>query len=432
MTAERLYQLDVTLRRTRAEVTGVSPRPNCSGDFQVTFDRTVFFPEEGGQHCDTGRVIHINDPRNRGKNPPESYPVVHVNDVDNELVHIIHVDNPEKMLLTPGDTVEMEIDWDNRFDNMQRHAGEHILSGAVYRLFGGANRGFHMGEDAITIDIDFRCEDSVRNPDGSPRYERLTWEMAMAAEQEANRVIMSDAPIRTDYFSTREEAEKMPLRKKLKIDRDISVVTIGDPDNPADCCACCGTHPSSAGQIGILKIYRIEPNKGMSRIFFECGGRALRHYRDQFNTLYDIGTALSSGIGELPAKFAAYEEKNRETLETLHRLKRRLTEAETEELRRVMKPRLVRHYTDLSVDDLFQIAKRISPDCPDRIALVADPACTVVLVSDGRPGTECGACVKELAARFGARGGGKKESARAIFPDRASLDRFLNAFTSEE
>lgn len=170
----------------------------------------------------------------------------------------------------------------------------------------------------------------------------------------------------------------------------------------------------------------------MSRIFFECGGRALRHYRDQFNTLYDIGTALSSGIGELPAKFAAYEEKNRETLETLHRLKRRLTEAETEELRRVMKPRLVRHYTDLSVDDLFQIAKRISPDCPDRIALVADPACTVVLVSDGRPGTECGACVKELASGFGARGGGKKESARAIFPDRASLDRFLNAFTSAE
>ena len=117
---------------------------------------------------------------------------------------------------------------------MQRHCGEHILSGVFYSLFGGVNRGFHMGHEYMTIDISLE-ED--------PKKKDITWEDALAAQLEANKVIWSDAPVTVIRFDSRDKAEKMPLRKALAFDEDISIVCVGSVENAADCVACCGTHP---------------------------------------------------------------------------------------------------------------------------------------------------------------------------------------------
>ena len=312
--------------------------------------------------------------------------------------------------------MNMSIDWAHRFDNMQRHCGEHILSGAFHRLYGGANQGFHMGEDYMTIDIAFPEDAS---------YKRVTWEMALAAERDANRVIWEDVPVHIDYFDTRQQAEAYPLRKALAFEEDISVVTIGDPEDPADCVACCGTHPSSSGQVGLIKIFKIEPNKGMSRIYFEAGTRAFAKYQQQFDTLYDIGVRLSAGTEDVLAKFEAYEQRAEQTHAALAGLRSRLLDEEANALAAQMAAGLIKYYDDFTVDDIFNLGKKLSGSITGAIALVCRPANTAVLLSDGEP--HCGKLVKENASTFGGKGGGNATSARAFFPDAESLAEFLSA-----
>ena len=135
-----------------------------------------------------------------------------------------------------------------------------------YKLCGAVNRGFHMGDDYMTVDM--RLEDN-------PAYETITWETALKAEEMTNNVIWSDLPIIVRHFDKREDAENLPLRKKLSIDEDITIVCVGDENNPSDCVACCGTHPARSSQVGLLKIYKVEKNKDMFRIYFEAGKRAM-------------------------------------------------------------------------------------------------------------------------------------------------------------
>ena len=118
-------------------------------------------------------------------------------------------------------------------------------------------------------------------------------DMCLEAELMANQAIWDNLPVVRRVFDSREEAEKMPLRKALAIDEDISIVTIGDVTDPADSVACCGTHPERAGQVGMIKIYKVEPNKGMFRVFFEAGKRALLAYDKQYDVLTTLGKDLS-------------------------------------------------------------------------------------------------------------------------------------------
>ena len=403
MKTRKLFQQNVYLKSVTATVSSVN---YDSDNTIVTLDQTVFFPEGGGQSGDCGTLT---------KNGTV-FPVIDTQEGDTgEILHII---SGRTENLCPGDTVETVLDWPHRFDNMQRHCGEHILSGAVYRLFGGANKGFHMGEDSITIDISFNGDSS------SGAYEKMTWEMAEAAETEANRVIWQDLPVSVDRFDTREEAEKFPLRKTLAFDEDISIVTIGSRDNPADCVACCGTHPARSGAVGLIKIYKIEPNKGMSRIYFEAGQRALTHYQNQFNTLYELGNRMSAGYDDLLRKYDAQTAKNQQLHDRLSAFRARILNAEQQRLDAEMHPGLISRYDDLTVDDLFNLGKKIGPVCQGVIALVHEPSHTAILLSNEK---HCGRLVKAIAPQFSGKGGGNDSSARAFFPDKEHLEAFLSA-----
>ena len=345
-------------RSTEAIVSNID-RNVAHNSISIVLDQTVFFPTGGGQSCDLGTINGIK--------------VVDVFEKDDILYHILEGCDST---IQVGDKVSLEIDWKRRFDNMQRHCGEHILSGIFFKLFGGVNRGFHMGEDYMTIDISLEADE---------RYTEINWDMAMQAELETNKVIWENTPVSVYRFDTKAEAEKMPLRKALNLEKDISIVTIGDISNPADSVACCGTHPSTAGQVGMVKIYKIEPNKGMFRIFFEAGQRALAHYDMRFDIMTKLENDLSASYTNLISKYEIQKEKAKQVKDRLYHLSKELIKREIADLRDCSDK--VRHYSFLDSNDIIEIGNALSPEINNTLCLIDDLTNTVFLFSNS---IDCG------------------------------------------
>lgn len=414
MKITKLYQQDRYLKNWTAEITSVQPSDEIPGQFTITLDRTAFFPEGGGQSCDTGTIEICGT-------------TFKVTDVQEDGDNVIHT-----MTAPPGTSlpelsadmpVSCSLDWDRRFDNMQRHCGEHILSGIFFSLFGGVNRGFHMGHDYMTIDISL---------EEKPEITEITYQDALRAELEANRVIWSDAPVTVLRFDSREEAEKMPLRKTLAFDEDISIVCVGSVENASDCVACCGTHPDTAGQVGLIKIYKTEKYKGMFRIYFEAGQRALADYGKKHDILTELSNRYSSSVEDFPAKLRAQEEKTASLKDELFHLKKSYIENECARLDAILAgiPEsscrtsgssddersnvTVYPLEHLSMDDAFNMSKHYMGKTDRLIMLYSVKDTSYILVSDGS--IKCGALVKEYASFYNGKGGGSDISARAIFP----------------
>lgn len=444
MKTRRLFKEDVYMKEADAVVTAATAGPD--GQLLVTLDRTIFFPTGGGQSCDLGTIA--------GRKVLEVY------QHEDEIYHVLAGAGEP---LAPGQTVALALDWERRFDNMQRHCGEHILSGIFHREFGGVNRGFHMGDNYMTIDISLE-ED--------PSFTEITWEMALRAELLANEAIWQNLPVTSRHFDRREEAEKLPLRKKLALDEDITIVCVGSPDNPSDCVACCGTHPASAGQVGMIKIYKVESNKGMFRIYFEAGKRALLDYEQRFDTLTQLSEALSAGHEDVLAKYASQQEKNRLARTQLHLLKKEIIRREAASLIAEMNGSggtaagpgagasrsgavggaggagaasgvasdagaaggaggaagglVIREYELLSADDISALAREIGDAIPRLLFLVQRPSMTVFLCTGAGSGLDCGKLVKENAPIYGGKGGGSKTFARAIFSKAEYIPVFID------
>ena len=399
MNTIKLYNDNVYLSECTATVTDVTEKG-------VILDRTIFFPEGGGQSSDIGTLINSSD--------ETTYPVTYASETGDTIIHEISNHN-----LQVGDKVICRINWPHRFDNMQRHCGEHLLSGAMYKLFGGVNRGFHMGEHFMTADI---------NLEKDPSFTEVTWEMAMEAEELVNSHIWQDLPVKAEEFSTGEEAAKMPLRKELAVDEDVRVVAIGNDDVIADCVACCGTHPTSTAQIGLLKIYKVEKNKGMFRIYFEAGKRAMEDYRAKHDILTALSNRYSTGIDELTDKIEKQEKRHEETKNTLNKLRNVLISQKTEEIKKELSagvPFISRFYDEFTPDDIMKIGKHILQDIKGLVVAGDLNTNTLILFSDGT--NDCGKLVKDNAGVYNGKGGGRKDNARALFPDYGSMMLFTDA-----
>lgn len=447
METVKIFENNTYSKTCEAVVTMVKEEHTCSSDdeqmYLVVFDQTVFFPEGGGQSSDTGYA--------RSKVMPEHvFKVTHAEKKDGLVYHTLAAspssDGQMPKTPEPGDVMTLTIDWAHRFDNMQRHLGEHIVSGVFFRRYGAANKGFHMGDDYMTIDFAF--------PEGADP-DRVTWEMAKEAELEANRIIWEDVPVIRSHFDKREEAEKMPLRKPLAFDSDISIITVGGeypdtpegeesgaliPKDPYDCVACCGTHPSSTGQVGIIKILKIEPNKGMSRVYMEAGERAYKILRDGFDDLYDIALDLSAGTGDVREKFLAQKERTDEEHNDLYKYRKKVLADEAKELAGMIQGismraskigggrsvLMTKEYEDRSADEVLNLIKELTnvtgPQPNVLMAFVSVPDNTVILRSDTE---DCGKIIKENAALFSGKGGGKPVLARAMFPGPDEVSAFL-------
>ena len=233
METEKLYYQDAHLRTFDARVLGCEPSKR---GFEVTLERTTFYPEGGGQPGDTGFLngVRVTDTHEKG----------------GVILHCC-----EKPLEI-GSVVHGEIDWDRRFSFMQLHSGEHIFSGIVHRRFGYDNVGFHMGSDFVTIDFD-----GV-----------LTEEQIRQIELEANEFVWKNVPILVTYPDA-EELKTIPYRSKKALSGWVRIVTIPE----ADICACCGTHVDYTGEIGLIKTFScVRFHEGV-RIEMLCGRKAYEY-----------------------------------------------------------------------------------------------------------------------------------------------------------
>jgi len=407
MTTKKLFQEDVTLKKAQAEVI-LSDYENGN----IVLDQTIFFPEGGGQSCDTGTINDLL--------------VIGVQEKDGIVIHKVSVDN-SAALPRVGETVTLTLDWVRRFDNMQRHCGEHILSGVFYRECGAVNRGFHMGEHYMTIDMNLEGE-----PAGAkPKPDKIDWQVAMDVEKKANQIIWSDVPVTVRHFENRKEAAELPLRKALAVDEEISIVCVGDINDPADCVACCGTHPKTSGQVGLIKILKVENYKGMFRIYFEAGARALSIFDRSHEVLTGIGNRYSAGIDDLPEKISAAEAKNKKIRDSLYILKQSVIKTRIADIESVLGTAnqndeiVLREYDDLPIEDLLNIGRPLTEKIRKLLLIAAPEEKTVLLFSDGKT-VDCGKLVKENASIYNGKGGGSKQNARAIFPNTEYMVTFID------
>ena len=220
--------------------------------FAVTLDRTAFYPEGGGQPADHGTLGEAR--------------VLDVHEKDGVVTHLCD------RALSVGAEVSGHIDWARRFDHMQQHSGEHIISGLLCSTFHCDNVGFHMGADVVTIDYN------------AP----ITWEQALEVERRANAYIWADHPIRIWYPSA-EELAALPYRSKKELTGAVRITEFPG----ADRCACCGTHVSSSGQVGLLKLLSCQKFRDGVRLELLCGQRALDCLAAGWEQARQIGQTLS-------------------------------------------------------------------------------------------------------------------------------------------
>ena len=257
MTTRKLYYEDCHLSRFTAQV--LSCEETATG-YAVILDATVFYPEGGGQAGDTGTLngIRVLDTREQGE----------------AVVHLCETP------LSAGETVEGILDYDRRFDLMQQHSGEHIVSGIINRRFGYHNVGFHMGSDVITIDF------------GGV----LTMEDLPAIEAEANRAVWENKHIRC-WIPSEAELPHVFYRTKRALPWPVRIVQIPD----ADSCACCGVHVAYTGEIGLVKLISAIPCRGGTRMEMACGARAMAILNHAFDQNRQVSQAFSAQITETGA-----------------------------------------------------------------------------------------------------------------------------------
>ena len=281
---KRLYYESSYIKNFTASVTGCRERKG--GRWEITLDQTAFFPEGGGQPWDTGTLGGAD--------------VLEVHERDGEVIH--YTDRP----LEAGSQVEGCLDWERRFDHMQGHSGEHILTGCIHRRFGYDNVGFHMGSEEITIDFNGL----------------LTGEELDEMEREANEAIYRNLPVQI-LTPSPEELENMEYRSKKELSGQVRITVIPG----VDVCACCGTHVEHTGEVGLIKVLGMIHYKGGVRISLLCGRKALLHTAKRQKQIASLSVLLAAKQDEVPAAVERLKAEKEKLEMELSRMRQAQTEA---------------------------------------------------------------------------------------------------------
>ena len=257
MKTRKLYYEDSHLQTFSAKVLSCE---KTEKGYEVVLDATAFYPEGGGQAADTGFLngIRVTDTRERGET----------------VVHLCEA------ALEPGAAVEGTIDWESRFQRMQQHSGEHIVSGIIHRRYGYHNVGFHMGTDIITIDFDgiIPAEDLV------------------SLEAEANSAVWQNLAVKC-WYPSQEELPHVFYRTKRQLPWPVRIVQVPGFDS----CACCGTHVQATGEIGLIKLFSVMGFRGGTRMEMACGSSALKLLNLAYEQNRQVSQAFSAKIEETGA-----------------------------------------------------------------------------------------------------------------------------------
>ncbi|MGD1996588.1 MAG: DHHA1 domain-containing protein [Anaerolineae bacterium] len=389
---ERLYYADPYLTQFEARVV---ERLRWEDLPAVVLDRTAFYPASGGQPSDQGSLCDV--------------PVVDVDlrDSDGAVIHLLGED-------LAGDRVTGVVDWDRRFDHMQQHTGQHLLSAACERLLDADTISFHLGSEACTIDLNVA---------------RIQLEAMEPVEDLVNRVIWDDRRV-TARFVDSAELTSLSLRRPPHVEGPVRLIEVVDFDlNP-----CGGTHVARTGEIGLLKILRIEYRGDESRIEFLCGRRALEDYRLKNQTVLGLSAELTVGYWELEGAVARLEESLKEARRELRAAREQMLEQEAERLARdavASGGRRIVHAVWEGRDpaDIRALAQKVA-ESPDAVVVLAslegNRTHLCVARSEG-VNLDAEVMLQAVFEPLGGKGGGQPHFAQGSAPlaDRAQVEEVL-------
>jgi len=372
---ERLYYSDSHLIEFEARVVDVTDR--VSGWTAIVLDRTAFYPTGGGQPSDTGTLNGVRV-------------VECIDDGDNGVLHVVQGAAPGR-----GDAVRGRIDWSRRLDHMQQHTGQHILSQAFINLFNAPTRSFRVLDASCEIDVD------LNNP---------TTEVIERAVELANNVIWEDRAIAIRSV-TSGEAAKMPLRKEPARAGDLRLIEI----EGFDLTPCGGTHAYRTGEVGMIAVRSWERAKGLTRIDFVAGVRALADYRKANKSARDVAALFSTGRDDAPQVAGQMLEEHKELNRRIRVLEELAAGVEAQKLLATASGGVVTHIFDgRDAESLKKLAHALISH-PQTIALLAsrdkDTARLVFARSEDAVG-DMNALMREACAMLEGRGGGRPDMAQ--------------------
>ena len=372
---ERLYYSDSHLIEFEARVVDVTDR--VSGWTAVVLDRTAFYPTGGGQPSDTGTLN-------------SSRVVECIDDGDNGVLHVVQGAAPAR-----DATVRGRVDWSRRLDHIQQHTGQHILSQALVKLFNAPTKSFRVMDASCEIDVE------LNNP---------TTEVIERAVELANNVIWEDRSI-TILNVTPEQAAELPLRKESARDGELRLIEI----EGFDLTPCGGTHAVRTGEVGMIAVRSWLRAKGMTRIEFVAGTRALADYRKANKTAREIAALFSTGRDDAPQLAAQMVEENKELHRRIRVLEEDAAGVEAERLLGTAQNGVVTQvFNGRDAESLKKLAHALIAN-PGTIALLGsrdkDTARLVFARSTDAPG-DMSSLMREACAMLDGRGGGKPELAQ--------------------
>jgi alanyl-tRNA synthetase len=380
---DRLYYTDSYLRKFRALVTDRS-----ADGRRIYLDRTAFYPASGGQPHDTGSIAGV--------------PLVEVEDEGERIAHVVAAP-------VDADEVDCRIDWERRFDHMQQHSGQHLLSAVFVERFGIATVSFHLGQESSTIDLETVALDPVR---------------AMEAERRANEAVFENRPLAVSF---EDAAETRDLRKPSERAGTLRVVTIDGLDRSA----CGGTHVARTGEIGPILLRKLERIRNTTRVEFLCGGRAVGRARADFDALSRVAQMVSGSLDETPALVAAQFEAARNADKLRRKLEADLAQYQGRELYSATAPdeagvrRVLRRQPSGNLEDLRAIAQSFTAQAKAVFVAALDEPPALLLAVSADSGVDAGKALKAALTQAGGRGGGNQRMAQGSLPSREVLEQVL-------
>jgi alanyl-tRNA synthetase len=350
----------------------------------VVLEETIFYPTGGGQPHDLGSVNGVS--------------LIDVFEKDGVVFHAL--EHPLQ-----GDDASCVLDWPRRLDHMQQHSGQHLLSAVFHDDYGYRTESFHLGEEYCSIDI---STPSLSNED------------QIAVETKVNTVVFSNLPLLT-YTLSPGERGKVPLRKIPNLDADLRIVEI----QGLDYSPCSGTHVSSTSQIGLVKIIKSEKYKGMTRVYFLCGDRALRDYGRKQEVCHNLGSLLSVPEEALHERMALELERKQELEKKILELTNELMDLRAQSIVAQGASPFYLESPNATIEEARQLAHSVLNLATGTVIIRLGER--LVLAHNQADTLHLGQLIKEKAGPLGGRGGGNATGAQVYFPDRAGLREFLSA-----
>jgi alanyl-tRNA synthetase len=370
-----LYYIDPYMKEFDANVIKLST--DETGRY-VVVDKTAFYPTGGGQPFDTGT---LND-----------FTVLQVEKVDDEVRHYLAEG------LDADTKVRGKIDWDRRFDHMQQHCGQHILSATFEELFDIETVGFHLGTEGITIDL---------------KTSDLTQEIIERVERRANEVVFVNRSIDIKWIN-QEELKNYPIRKMPTVTENIRLVIIPEFDYNG----CGGTHPKTTGEVGPIKIFGWEKNRGNVRLQFACGFRAINELHQKQLVLQEITALLRTSDREAPQKLSQILASHLALEKDIAVLNDQLLEHEAKELVREITGKtyvIAKHFNGRAIKELQELARKIVESNTEKIVIFVtkvEARLQMVCASGSAIEIDMNMLLKESLQLIDGKGGGKRNFAQ--------------------